>query len=62
VESSIVIARRFRIPRMVIGGTIVSLATTMPELAVSATASFMGNSGIAIGNAVGSAIARGISV
>lgn len=58
VDSSIEFARRFRIPRIVVGGTIVSLATTMPETVVSVTASLMGDSGIAVGNAVGSAIAN----
>jgi len=58
VDSSVQIARHFGIPRILIGGTLVSLATTAPELLVSATASWMGDSGIAIGNAVGSAIAN----
>lgn len=58
VDSSIAIARRLKIPRVVIGGTIVSLATTSPELVVSTTASYMGDTGIALGNAVGSAIAN----
>ena len=56
VDSSIEIGRALRIPRFVIGGTLVSLATTAPELVVSATASTMGNSGIALGNAIGSCI------
>ena len=58
VESSMAIAYRFKIPRMIVGGTLVSLATTIPELCVSMTASWMGDSGIAIGNAVGSVIAN----
>ncbi|MDH3443633.1 MAG: calcium/sodium antiporter [Deltaproteobacteria bacterium] len=58
VDSSVDIARALGIPRIVIGGTIVSIATTTPELTVSAMASWMGDSGIAIGNAVGSAIAN----
>lgn len=58
VDSSIAIAERLKIPRIVIGGTIVSLATTAPELVVSTTASYMGDSGIALGNALGSAIAN----
>lgn len=58
VDSSITIASRLKIPRMIIGGTIVSLATTAPELVVSTTASYMGDAGIALGNAVGSAIAN----
>ena len=56
VDSSVHIGRALRIPRFVIGGTLVSLATTGPELVVSATASWMGDSGIALGNAVGSCI------
>ena len=56
VDSSIHIGRALRIPRFVIGGTLVSLATTAPEMVVSATASWMGDSGIALGNAVGSCI------
>jgi len=56
VDSSVHIGRVFRIPRFVIGGTLVSLATTMPELVVSATASTLGDSGIALGNAIGSCI------
>lgn len=56
VDASVIIAEKLKIPRMVIGGTIVSLATTGPEMVVSAMASAMGDSGIAIGNAVGSAI------
>lgn len=58
VDSSVAIARDLKIPRVVVGGTIVSLATTAPELIVSVTASFMKNPGIALGNAVGSAIAN----
>jgi len=58
VDSSVDIARALGIPRIVVGGTIVSVATTTPELTVSAMASWMGDSGIAIGNAVGSAIAN----
>lgn len=58
VDSSIAIAGRLKIPRILIGGTIVSLATTGPELVVSTTASYMGDSGIALGNALGSAIAN----
>ncbi len=56
VDSSIQIGRALRIPRFVIGGTLVSLATTAPELVVSATAAWMDDSGIALGNAVGSCI------
>ena len=58
VTASVAIARHARVPNVVIGSTLVSLATTSPELAVSATASLRGSPGLAIGNAVGSAIAN----
>jgi cation:H+ antiporter len=56
VVASVAIAEHLRLPQVLIGGTLVSLATTAPELTVSVTASFQGNPGLAIGNAVGSAI------
>ena len=56
VGSSVSIAENLRVPRIVIGSTIVSIATTSPEFIVSTTASFSGQPGIAVGNAVGSAI------
>jgi cation:H+ antiporter len=56
VDASIYIGKAFGIPRFIIGGTLVSLATTTPELVVSALASSAGDSGIALGNAVGSCI------
>lgn len=52
------IARVLRIPRFIIGLTIVSLATTAPEFTVSTFSSYMGVSGMAVGNAVGSCIAN----
>ena len=56
VDSSVYIATVMRVPRIIVGGTLVSLATTLPELVVSVTASVMKNPGIALGNAVGSVI------
>jgi len=56
VTASVAIARHVHIPRVVIGGTLVSLATTVPEMTVSAIASMQGNAGLAVGNAVGSVI------
>ena len=56
VDASVYMGQLFRIPRFVIGGTLVSLATTMPELAVSTIASSAGDSGLALGNAVGSCV------
>jgi len=44
------------INKLLIGATVVSLGTTIPEAVVSVYASLYGNSGIAVGNAVGSII------
>ncbi|MCP4638908.1 MAG: calcium/sodium antiporter [bacterium] len=55
-EAAVEVARRFRIPEMIVGATIVSLATTLPEFAVSFTATLQGQVDITIGNAVGSTI------
>jgi len=50
------IARKFHIPVIVIGLTIVSMGTSLPELLVSLFAALKGNSDIAMGNVVGSNI------
>ncbi|MGQ9632066.1 MAG: calcium/sodium antiporter [bacterium] len=57
-ESAVGIAEATRIPRVVIGATIVSMATTLPELSVSTMATIMGTDyvDVAVGNAVGSTI------
>lgn len=56
VEASSAIARRLHIPGIIIGLTIVAFGTSAPELAVSTTASFVGNNEIAVGNVIGSNI------
>jgi len=56
VDSAVEIARRRRIPEMIIGATIVSIGTTIPEVTVSALASGAGEADIAYGNAIGSVI------
>jgi cation:H+ antiporter len=56
VDSSVGIAKRFRIPELIIGATIVSIGTTLPEVMVSVTAAVNGNGAIAYGNAIGSII------
>ena len=56
VDGSVGIAKRFHIPEIVIGLTIVSIGTSMPELIVSITSAFSGHSDIAMGNVVGSNI------
>lgn len=56
VGASVRIAELLRMPRIVIGSTLVSLATTTPELVVSIVSGLRGESGLAVGNAVGSCI------
>ncbi|MFN4242692.1 MAG: calcium/sodium antiporter [Tepidisphaerales bacterium] len=56
VRAAVRIAEWLRLPRVVIGGTLMSLATTSPEVAVSLTASLRNEPGLAVGNAVGSVI------
>lgn len=56
VPAAVRIAEFLRMPRVVIGSTLVSLATTMPELVVSLMAGGKGESGLAVGNAIGSCI------
>ncbi len=55
-ESAISISTKSGLPKVLIGATIVSFATTAPEFAVSATAAFIGHTDLTVGNAVGSAI------
>jgi cation:H+ antiporter len=57
IEGVVALAKRTGLPKVVIGATIVSLGTTMPEAFVSVMAAFMGNPGLALGNGVGSIIA-----
>ena len=57
IDGVVNLASRTRLPKIVIGATIVSLGTTMPEAFVSVMAAWMGNPGLALGNGVGSIIA-----
>ena len=54
VESAVALAGHFQISEVVIGATIVSLGTTLPETLFSAAASWKGLSDMALGNALGS--------
>ena len=56
VEGAVGIAHRFHLSEILIGATIVSIGTTLPEVMVSSQAALMGNSGISYGNAIGSII------
>lgn len=54
VNGSSGIAKKFHIPEIIIGLTIVSIGTSMPELFVSVTSALDGYSDMAIGNIIGS--------
>lgn len=56
VDAAVAIAQKLGIPQIVVGATIVSLGTTLPEILVSTTAVFGGSAAIAAGNAFGSII------
>jgi len=56
VTAAVALSHRSKIPKFIIGTTIVSLGTTMPEAVVSVMAAIGGNPGLALGNAVGSII------
>ena len=56
VDGSVGIAHRFNLPELLIGATVVSIGTTLPEVMVSCQAALQGNSGISYGNAIGSII------
>ena len=58
VDGASEIAKRFHIPEIVIGLTIVAIGTSMPELVVSVTSALEGHSDLSIGNVVGSNIAN----
>ena len=56
VDGATGIAHRFHLPELLIGATVVSIGTTLPEVMVSATSALEGVGGIAYGNAIGSVI------
>lgn len=58
VDGASGIAKNFKIPPIVIGLTIVSLCTSLPEMIVSAIAALDGNNNLGIGNVIGSNIAN----
>jgi len=56
VDGSVGIAHRFHLPEILIGATVVSIGTTLPEVMVSTTSALQGHGEIAYGNAIGSVI------
>ncbi|ANF21837.1 calcium/sodium antiporter [Thermococcus piezophilus] len=58
VEAASRVAKGFGVSEFIIALVLASIATTLPEVTVSALAAYGGNSGIALGNAIGSALAN----
>jgi len=56
VDGATGVARKFHLPELLIGATVVSIGTTLPEVMVSTTSALTGHSEIAYGNAIGSVI------
>ena len=56
VDGATGIARQFHLPELLIGATVVSIGTTLPEVMVSTTSALSGHGEIAYGNAIGSVI------
>lgn len=56
VDGATGIARRFRLPDIIVGATVVSIGTTLPEVMVSVTGALAGQGSMAYGNAIGSII------
>ena len=56
VDGATGIAKRFNLPDIVVGATVVSIGTTLPEVMVSTTGALTGSGAMAYGNAIGSII------
>lgn len=56
VDGATGIARRFHLPDIIVGATVVSIGTTLPEVMVSTTGALLGQGAMAYGNAIGSII------
>lgn len=56
VDGASGLAKKFHLPDLLIGATVVSIGTTLPEVMVSATGALQGHPQIAYGNAIGSII------
>lgn len=56
VDGATGLAHRFHLPDIIVGATVVSIGTTLPEVMVSATGAMLGQGAMAYGNAIGSII------
>jgi cation:H+ antiporter len=62
VDGASALARRFHLPELLIGATVVSIGTTLPEVMVSTMSAVSGHGEIAYGNAIGSALIAAITI
>lgn len=58
IDGAVALSRKFNVPEIVIGLTVVAFGTSMPELVVNTIASFKGQGAIVFGNVIGSNIAN----
>ena len=58
LKSAVSLSLKFNIPKILIGMTVVSFATSAPELIVSIKSAFLGSSDLAVSNVLGSNIAN----
>ncbi|MGL4403067.1 MAG: calcium/sodium antiporter [Fusobacteriaceae bacterium] len=58
IDGAVALSRKFKVPEIVIGLTVVAFGTSMPELVVNTFASFKGQGSIVYGNVIGSNIAN----
>lgn len=54
VDGSVMLAKKLRIPSLIVGLTIVAMGTSAPELAVSVSSALGGSNGLAVSNVIGS--------
>ncbi len=57
VDNAVSLSLRWGVPKIILGATLISLGTTLPEASVSVFAAIKGNADLALGNAIGSIIA-----
>ena len=58
VDQSVILSVKWGVPKIIIGATIISIGTTLPETTVSVMAAIKGQAGLALGNGIGSVIAN----
>ena len=58
VDQAVKLSLYWGVPEMIIGATIISIGTTLPEASVSVLAAISGQSGLSLGNGIGSVIAN----